>query len=314
MTGQNTHKQIIAMVILMFLGIASLGAYVWFDDGRRVEAEDEFRLESSERGARLFANNCRVCHGNSGEGLIGPALNTAENTLAFRADNFGALGEIQARFRATVECGRNGSAMPPWAVSEGGSLNFFHIDNLVNLITTNAGNGWEEAHELAVEQDELALAGLETALRAAEARAGAQGVADAVNAALEAAGGDTVAALVEAVLQLTRGEIAVLVDGQFGEDMAAAADAGDEVAVAEIEAEIEAREGELLSGAVDSAIGRSSGDVLRALTRARSEIANNAVANARETLDLAIANVEADRPIQQVATPIALTEGTCGQR
>ena len=314
MSGQNTHKQIAAMVILMFLGIASLGAYVWFDDGRRVEAEDEFLLEASERGARLFANNCRVCHGNAGEGLIGPPLNTADNTLAFRSANSGALGEIQARYRATIECGRNGSAMPPWAVAEGGSLNFFHIDNLVNLITTNAGNGWEEAHELAVEQDELALEGLETALRDVESRATAEGIADAVNASLEAAGGDTDAALVESVLQLTRGEIAVLVAEQFGEDLAAAEEAGDDNAVEAIEAEIAAREAELLSGAVESALGRSSGDALRALTRARAEIAELAVATAEETLDQAVANVEADRPIQQVPTPIALTGGTCGQR
>ena len=61
MSSQNTHKQIIAMTILMFLGVASLGAYVWFDDGRRAEAEDQHLIEAAERGARIFANNCRVC-------------------------------------------------------------------------------------------------------------------------------------------------------------------------------------------------------------------------------------------------------------
>lgn len=314
MSGQNTHKQITAMVILMFLGVASLGAYVWFDDGRRVEAEDQFLIEASERGARLFANNCRVCHGNSGEGLIGPALNTAGNTLAFRAENSGALGEIQARYRATIECGRNGSAMPPWAVAEGGSLNFFHIDNLVSLITTNSGNAWEEAHELAVEQDELALQGLETALADAEARATAQGIADAVNAAVEAAGGDSDAALVEAVIQITRGELADLIEAEFGEELDAADAAGDADAVATIEAEISEWEAELLAAAVDEALDATDGDALRALTRAHAEIADLAVADAEETLDLASANVEAGRPIQQVSTPIELTGGTCGQR
>ena len=143
MSSQNTHKQIIAMTILMFLGVASLGAYVWFDDGRRAEAEDQHLIEAAERGARIFANNCRVCHGNAGEGLIGLALNTPANTLAFRSFNDPALDELQARYRGTIECGRNGTAMPPWAVAHGGSLNFFHIENLVTLITTNAGNAWK---------------------------------------------------------------------------------------------------------------------------------------------------------------------------
>lgn len=312
MSSQNTQKQIIAMVILMFLGVASLGAYVWFDDGRRAEAEDEQLIESSERGARLFANNCRVCHGNAGEGLIGPALNTPRNTLAFRSDNSGALGEIQARVRATIECGRNGSVMPPWAVANGGSLNFFHIDSLVTLITTNSGNVWEEALALATEQDEFALQSLESAFAAAESGASAQGVADAVNAALTLADGAAAAALLEAVLQLSRSAIGAQIDAELGADLAAAEDADDESAVEQIEARMLVREGEILDELVADALGETGGDALPALTRARVVIADIALADARATLDQAAANVEAGRPIQQ-ASP-SLTSGTCGQR
>ena len=316
MSGQNTHKQIIAMVILMFLGVASLGAYVWFDDGRRAEAEDEQLIESSERGARLFANNCRVCHGNAGEGsnrpgLIGLPLNTPANTLAFRSDNSGALGEIQARLRATIECGRNGTAMPPWAIENGGSLNFFHIDSLVTLITTNSANIWEEALALAIEQDEFTLQGLEDALAAAESGATDQGVADTVNAALDQASGDAAAALAEAVLQLSRTAIADQVDAELGEDLAAAEDAGDETAVEQIEAQMLVREGEILDELVADALGETGGDAVRALTRARVVLAESALANAQANLDRALTAVEAGRPIQQPSP--SLTSGTCGQ-
>lgn len=41
MSGQNTEKQILAMVILLVISVASLGAYVWFDNGRRTEATSE---------------------------------------------------------------------------------------------------------------------------------------------------------------------------------------------------------------------------------------------------------------------------------
>ena len=188
MSGQNTRKQIIAMVTLMAIGIAAMLVYVWFDDGRRAEAEDHQAAEAAERGASLFANNCRICHGNTGLGndghpsLIGPSLNNPSNTLAYRSDNAGALQGIQGNLSATIACGRNGTPMPPWAIAEGGSLNFFKIENLVALITTNAGNGWEYALEHAIEQDETVLASLEDAVRDAEA----SGDSDRITGAEEA--------------------------------------------------------------------------------------------------------------------------------
>ena len=185
MSGQNTQKQIVAMVALMVLGIIGLGAYVWFDDGRRPEAETEQAIFAAERGAHLFANNCRVCHGNTGLGrdgnpsLIGPALNQPVNTLDWRIDNAGGLSQKQLRFSNTIACGRNGTAMPPWSIAEGGSLNFSKIENLVALITTNAGNAWELALELASEQDEVTLSGLESAIKDAEATGDQGRIADA---------------------------------------------------------------------------------------------------------------------------------------
>ena len=171
----NTNKQVIAMVVLLFLGVVSLGAYTWFDVGRRADAEEEVLLVAAERGAHLFANNCRICHGNFGLGrtgdssLIGPALNTPTNTFGFRDQNTAKLNERQGFIGDTIACGRNGTAMPPWSVAQGGPLNFSHIDNLVGLITTNAGGAWELALELAIEQDEEAIAGLRQGLRAAQA-------------------------------------------------------------------------------------------------------------------------------------------------
>ena len=184
----NTNKQVIAMVVLLFMGVISLGAYTWFDVGRRASAEEEVLLVAAERGAHLFATSCRECHGNKGLGraqhpsLIAPALNTPENTFGFREGNDGKLAERQAFIDDTITCGRNGTAMPPWAVEQGGALNFSHIDNLVGLVTTNAGGAWDLAHELAIELDEATIAGLRDALRAAEA----SGDADAIAAAEEA--------------------------------------------------------------------------------------------------------------------------------
>ena len=314
MSGQNTHKQIIAMVILMFLGVASLGAYVWFDDGRRAEAEDQHLLEATHRGAKLYANNCRVCHGNAGEGLIGLALNTPANTLAFRSFNDAALAELQARYRGTIECGRNGTAMPPWAVAHGGSLNFFHIENLVTLITTNAGNGWEEAVHLAVEQDELTLAGLEDAVDLAVTGTRASVVAAAVNAAIEAAGDDLAAALEAAILQLTRQGIAAQIEAEFADALAAAEAAEDDDALDALQAEIADREAALLAEGVADALNASGGEAEVALIRAHDALAKAKLAAAQEALEVATSRMEAGRPIQEQPLPLELTRGTCGQR
>ncbi len=314
MSSQNTHKQIIAMTILMFLGVASLGAYVWFDDGRRAEAEDQHLIEAAERGARIFANNCRVCHGNAGEGLIGLALNTPANTLAFRSFNDPALDELQARYRGTIECGRNGTAMPPWAVAHGGSLNFFHIENLVTLITTNAGNAWEEAVHLAVEQDELSLAGLEEAADLAVTGTRASFVATAVNAAIDAAGGDLAVALETAILELTRDGITAQLKAEFAEALAEATAADDDDALEALEAEMAAREAALLEEGVADALNASDGDAEVALIRAHDALARVNLAEAREALEDAISKVEVGRPIQQQPLPLELTRGTCGQR
>ena len=173
MSGQNTEKQILAMVLLLVLAVASLGAYTWFDNGRRTEARSEILTKDAERASWTFANNCRECHGNDGRGsesdasLVGPALNTPNNTYAFLTDNQGQLEALQNEYRYTIACGRNGTPMPPWSVDQGGSLDGFKIDNLVTLITTNAGNAWEKAVEHAEHLDEVTIENLHIALDAA---------------------------------------------------------------------------------------------------------------------------------------------------
>lgn len=181
----NTQKQITAMVALMFLGIIALGAYTWFEAGTRAQAEDQQAIEAAVRGAHLFATNCRTCHGNDGTGsvgnpaLIGLPLNKPENTLAFRNGDANGLAVLHARIRDTITCGRNGTPMPPWSVDQGGSLDASKIENLAKLITTNAGNAWAIAEELAIEQDTASLENLRRALAAAQAGGDQAAIADA---------------------------------------------------------------------------------------------------------------------------------------
>jgi plastocyanin len=64
----NTRKQVLimsALLLLMLVAIAIYGA--WYPD-RAKDAEGEFEEATAERGALLFARNCRLCHGDVGEG------------------------------------------------------------------------------------------------------------------------------------------------------------------------------------------------------------------------------------------------------
>jgi mono/diheme cytochrome c family protein len=113
---------------------------------RQTAAEVRQEKTNVERGAALFAQNCRACHGLTGEGsaerggLPGAALNTPTNYDLPESQ----IATRQQRLKATIECGRVGTLMPPWSIDEGGSLNFFQIEQLVTLITSKyAPEGWD---------------------------------------------------------------------------------------------------------------------------------------------------------------------------
>ena len=143
----NTTRQIQAMVALVVLLAVGLLAYTVWEPTRQIDAEERQLETSVEYGAELFANNCAVCHGLRGEGFVGPALDTPAN----RPTDAAELTKLQDKFKNTIECGRVGTFMPAWAQAQGGAFNGEQVRQLVLLITTNAGEGWEQVAELSAE-------------------------------------------------------------------------------------------------------------------------------------------------------------------
>ncbi|MDE2935114.1 MAG: LysM peptidoglycan-binding domain-containing protein [Chloroflexota bacterium] len=128
----NTQRQIFLIVVLLFISVAGCAAYTAIDLPIRAERQaDFFQAESIERGALLYANNCRTCHGIRGEGGVGLTLNKA----AFRNQEPLALSQNQDLIRRTLICGRAGTLMPAWLDSNGGSLTANQIEHLVRLLT-----------------------------------------------------------------------------------------------------------------------------------------------------------------------------------
>jgi len=79
----NTGKQINAMVVILFVTLVAIGAYTIWDPFRSDAAKTTQDSKTAEFGAETFTLNCRLCHGDRGQGgkdggrLVGaPALDT----------------------------------------------------------------------------------------------------------------------------------------------------------------------------------------------------------------------------------------------
>lgn len=79
--------------------------------------------EQLELGARLYAENCAVCHGPNGEGRVGVTL--SKDWPSIRPD---------LRVKTTIENGVAGSPMPAWSQQNGGPLTEQEIEALTLYI------------------------------------------------------------------------------------------------------------------------------------------------------------------------------------
>jgi plastocyanin/mono/diheme cytochrome c family protein len=155
----NTAKQINIMVALVFIAVITAGAYTMWDPTRASDAKVEQTDKTVDRGAYLFAQNCRVCHGDSGEGGLksnrltaAPALNRPD--LQGKTDANSAADPVAKsvefkRVYYTITCGRIGTPMPTWGDSQGGTLSDTQIRQLATMITE--GTGWDRALEYSLD-------------------------------------------------------------------------------------------------------------------------------------------------------------------
>jgi len=163
----NTSKQVSVMIGLLFLVVAVLGAYFLNEGNRQTEALEEQTERVAGRGARLFSDNCRSCHGLEGlgseEGAIAPPLNRSAflilgehnefdlpETPDLGTDDNPGAEEIRTFLGNTIRCGRTGTFMPAWSEEFGGTLSDTQIEQIVTLITTGH---WDLLAEYSEEHD-----------------------------------------------------------------------------------------------------------------------------------------------------------------
>ena len=100
----------------------------------RLEAEaDAQQVTRVERGYNIFQANCARCHGDNGEGGIGPVLNSQEKLYQhLNADYLNTVLVAGGRY----VCGNPLSQMPVWSdtATPPGPLNYTQIEDVIEFI------------------------------------------------------------------------------------------------------------------------------------------------------------------------------------
>ena len=125
----SSYKRLATIAVITMLGACdSL-------PGRPKPADLPLRPSAITNFSQLYSENCTGCHG--ADGKFGPAIALNNPIYLAIADDVSV--------RRTVANGVHGTAMPPFALSAGGSLTDKQIDILVDGMRKN----WAEAANLA---------------------------------------------------------------------------------------------------------------------------------------------------------------------
>ena len=126
---------LVTVIVALFIAI-----YWFYELGPLGISEPRLDAEAAsqqviavERGYNLYQANCARCHGEQGEGGIGPALNRQDKLFAHLNENY-LRQVLQAGGRYV--CGNPNSQMPVWAdtANPPGPLNYVQIDDLIAFI------------------------------------------------------------------------------------------------------------------------------------------------------------------------------------
>jgi mono/diheme cytochrome c family protein len=122
--SQEVFRLLVVALVLTVGILFAFQIYLLREPGRIQNVLAADKAEQVSRGQQLFAQNCAACHGNNGEGDIGPALNS-KKFLASTEDG---------RISSLISSGVPGTAMPSWSQAYGGPLTDEQIRELVGFI------------------------------------------------------------------------------------------------------------------------------------------------------------------------------------
>ncbi|MCO6452485.1 MAG: c-type cytochrome [Caldilineales bacterium] len=145
------------LVILLYYGAV--------ENNRMDTYAANFTGRDIEVGADIYYQACASCHGANGEGLVGPALNSADllvnaegQTRPPRLIERGWSGDLRSYIEGTVTYGRVGTVMPAWGTAAGGPYRPDQIHAVASFIMNwgeDPGKKWGGA------EDRIAIGGVQ---------------------------------------------------------------------------------------------------------------------------------------------------------
>jgi cbb3-type cytochrome c oxidase subunit III len=120
----------LVIVLLLIVGMN----YAWLKDTPRLSsASQQLYAQRIQRGEQTFMSQCSACHGQQGEGGVGPALNNRtllKNTL-------------DVVLYSLIRSGVPNTQMPAWSVDYGGPLTDEDIRDVVAYLRSWEANAPE---------------------------------------------------------------------------------------------------------------------------------------------------------------------------
>lgn len=120
-----------SIVVILFIVIYwfyELGAPLGLSTPRLDQQAEFQQVIAIERGYNLYQANCARCHGEQGEGGIGPLLNDDAKLFVHLSEPY--LRTVMAVGGRYV-CGNTASIMPVWLDANGGPLNYIQVEELI---------------------------------------------------------------------------------------------------------------------------------------------------------------------------------------
>jgi mono/diheme cytochrome c family protein len=141
-----------ALVLVLFIPfywIYDIGLPFLGVEGRMAAEATEQHVTDVARGHELYLANCARCHGNAGEGGIGPVLNDQGKMYnALTPQGLPGSGHFNPEYLEIVLhtggryiCGDPNSAMPAWLQPEG-PLNYREIEEIIAFMLASNEISW----------------------------------------------------------------------------------------------------------------------------------------------------------------------------
>jgi mono/diheme cytochrome c family protein len=118
--------------------------------GRMTAEEQQQYVTDVSRGYALFLANCARCHGDQGQGGIGPPLNDQGKLYnALTADGLPGTGHLNPDYLRSVlseggryVCGDPASVMPAWLQPKG-PLNYREVEEIITFMLASSDTAFE---------------------------------------------------------------------------------------------------------------------------------------------------------------------------